>query len=424
MHNDGNVSLRAKGLCGIVPKYEHEPITLNGVRLCEYRIVYPDSASGFEKTVAEMLAARISDLTEDTVPFLADSEADAAHKILLRRDASCGCAIAVCEGGIELCGKSAYHLGLAAKELLACIEAAVIRGDGAVCLDGKTAIPERRSVSLMAYNFYGFHAYQTRMDNLCRVITKYLPDVLAIQEPDLAMMELTHVNLDAYYEYYNGRPRHGEDENNLPADAKGANSVAPILYNRERFRLLSADTRWMSDTPEVPSKYENSVYYRHYSYAVLEDLFTKERFLAVNFHLQRSVAVEQVKIALEHLNRCFNDLPVFLIGDFNSEIDKPVLQMLRESAGFASAHDTAKKIRDGHNRIDWIMYTKDCAEAEFYHCCTETYPDPDDRKGYYDGRTPSDHFAYYAEVTVDSSRGVKHDWSDTLKWEPAPIEAT
>ncbi len=424
MHNDGNVKLREKGLCGIVPKYEHEPITLNGVCLCEYQIVYPAKTSGFEKTIAEMLSARFLDLTEETVPFLADREATSTHKIILRQDKSPECGMIALEDGIELCGKSAYHLGIVAKELLNRIEDAMIRGDGKIDVAGKTDIPEKHGVSLMAYNFYGFHAYQTRMDNICRVITKYLPDVLSIQEPDLAMMELTYVNLDNYYAYYNGRPRHGEDENNLPADAKGANSVAPILYNKERFRLLSADTRWMSDTPEVPSKYVDSVYYRHYSYAVLEDLFTKERFVAVNLHLQRPVAVEQVKIVLEHLNRCFNDLPVFLIGDFNSEIDKPVLQMLLESAGFASAHNTAKRIRDGHNRIDWILYTKDCAEAEFYHCCTETYPDPDDRKGYYNGRTPSDHFAYYAEVTVDHSREILHDWSETLNWEPTPAETT
>lgn len=422
MHNDGNVKLREKGLCGIVPKYEHEPITLNGIRLCEYEVVYPANSNGFEKIIAEMLSARILDLTEDAVPFLAEFESTSAHKIMLHQEQSLACGMIAFEDGVELCGKSAYHLGTVAKELLNRIEDAMIRGDGKIDLAGKIDVPEKRSISLMAYNFYGFHAYQTRMDNICRVITKYLPDVLSIQEPDLAMMELTHVNLDEYYAYYNGRPRHGEDENNLPADAKGANSVAPILYNKERFRLLSADTRWMSDTPEIPSKYEDSAYYRHYSYAVLEDLFTKERFVAVNLHLQRSVAVEQVKIVLEHLNRCFNNLPVFLIGDFNSEIDKPVLQMLVESAGFASVHNTAQKIRDGHNRIDWILYTKDCAAAEFYHCCTETYSDPDDRKGYYHGRTPSDHFAYYGEVTLDTSHGVLHDWSETLNWKPAPVE--
>ncbi|MBQ9805226.1 MAG: endonuclease/exonuclease/phosphatase family protein [Clostridia bacterium] len=424
MHNDNNVMLKEKGVCGIVPRYAHDAVTINGIRLSDYRIVYPAQTSGFEKTVAEMLSARIFDLTEDSVPFLADCEATSAHKIMLHQDQSLECGMIVLEDGIELCGKSAYHLGIVAKELLDRIEDVMIRGDGKIDVAGKTDVPEKRSISLMAYNFYGFHAYQSRMDNICRVITKYLPDVLSIQEPDLAMMELTHINLDGYYEYYNGRPRHGEDENNLPADAKGANSVAPILYNKKRFHLLSADTRWMSDTPEDPSKYENSVYYRHYSYAVLEDLFTKERFVAVNLHLQRSVAVEQVKIVLEHLNRCFNDLPIFLIGDFNSEIDKPVLEMLLQSAGFASTHNTAKKIRDGHNRIDWILYTKDCAEADFYHCCTETYPDPDDKKGYYHGKTPSDHFAYYAEITVDHSRKILHDWSDTLLWEPEPIEAT
>ena len=427
MHNDGNMNLRQKGLCGVVPKYEHEAVTLNGIRLCNYQIVYSEKASLFEKAVAEMLSARIYDLAEETVPQCSDVEADGIHRIMIKtsqsgaddtdRQAS---RITVLENGIALCGKSAYDIGLAAQEILERVEEAVIRGDGKVVIDGSVSVSAKNEISLMTYNFYGFHAYQTRMDNICRVITKYLPDVLCIQEPDLEMMRLTHVNLDAYYEYYNGRPRHGEDEAKIPPDAKGANSVAPILYNRERVRLVSADTRWMSDTPLVPSKYAASAYYRHYSYVVLEDRVTAERFVVVNLHLQRPLAVEQVKVVLEHLNRDFNDLPVLLMGDLNNEIDKPVLQMLTQAAGFASVHNTAKQIRDGHNRIDWILYTKDCAAADFYHCCTETYPDPDDKKGYYDGKTPSDHFAFYARVTLNGSGKIAHDWSNALNWEPVP----
>jgi hypothetical protein len=109
-----------------------------------------------------------------------------------------------------------------------------------------------------------------------------------------------------------------------------------------------------------------------------------------------------------------------LIGDFNSESDKPVLYQIREIAGFASAHNTAKRILDGHNRIDWIMYTKDCVEAELYHCCSETYPDPDDKKGYYHMKTPSDHFAFYAEVSFLANVDPVHDWTEASKWEQPP----
>ncbi|MBE6602348.1 MAG: hypothetical protein E7637_07600 [Ruminococcaceae bacterium] len=423
MHNDGNVALREKGLCGIVPCYAHEPLRLNGVRLDEFCIVYPRAARCFEKTIAESLAARIFDLCGDQLQVRSDEEMRGAREILIlgKEDempvGETEAQLVSSDRGISLCGKTPYVLGLAMHFFLDAVEDAVKAGHGTLTFGGVTAIPARREISLMGYNFYGFHAYQTRMDNICRVICKYLPDVLCIQEPDLAMMALTHANLDGYYQYYNGRPRHGEDEAAVPVDAKGANSVAPILYNATRYRLLSADTKWMSDTPDVPSKFADSVYYRHFSYVELEDLVTDTRFAVVNLHLQRHSAVRQMNVVFEHLNRLFPDVPVFLIGDFNNEADKPVLYQMREIAGFASAHDTAKKIRDGHNRIDWIMYTKDCADAEFYHCCTETYPDPDDKKGYYDGRTPSDHFAFYAEVSVRADVKPCHDWSAASRWE-------
>lgn len=422
MHNDGNVALRAKGLCGIVPQYEHKALTLNGVRLTDFCIVYPKDAQNFEKTVAEALAARIVDLCGDRLLFLPDDMQNGNYKIVVGGKGDS--ALVWSENTLYLCGDSAHALGESMRALLAMVETAVIEGHGKLSVQGSVKLPARSGISMMGYNFYGFHAYQTRIDNICRVITKYLPDVLCIQEPDLAMMELTHVNLDGYYAYYNGIPRHGEEEGNIPADAKGANSVAPILYNSARFRLISADTKWMSDTPTVVSKFPESKYYRHFTYVELEDRVTKTRFVTVNLHLQRVSAVKQVRVVFEHLNRLFPDVPVFLVGDFNSEADKPVLYQMREIAGFASAHDTAKRVRDGHNRIDWIMYTKDCVSADYYHCCTETYPDPDDEKGYYDGRTPSDHFAFYSELSFDPNAKPHHDWQAASEWEEPALDET
>ena len=428
MHNDSNMMRLARGECGIVPTYVHDEVTLNGVPLKRYQIVYAKTNQKFEKAIAEGLAARIVDLSGDVLAWCDDSAPETQYEILIGDtvrseilESSADSVISVRDSKLLLWGTNAYEVTLAQRDLLEALENSLIRGDGKIKYTGDTSAKKRTNVSLMSYNFYGFHAYQTRMDNICRVITKYMPDIISIQEPDLAMMELTHINLDGYYTYYNGRPRHGEDESNPPADAKGANSVAPILYNTVRYRLISADTKWMSDTPDVVSKYESSEYYRHFSYVELEDRVTGARFVVVNLHLQRRTAVEQMHIVFDHLNRKFNDVPVFLVGDFNSEADKPVLYQMREVAGFASAHDTAKKIRDGHNRIDWILYTKDCADANFYHCCTETYPDPDDRKGYYNGRTPSDHFAFYAEVEIETGKTVAHDWSEAAVWTP-PVE--
>jgi len=425
MHNDTNVNLRKDGLCGVVPVYPHEDVTLNGVGLSGYRIVFPSNATGFEKTVAEMLSARIFDISGDRLSWENDEASAEALEILLGKTnraskiPSQTGALIVAEGSkLILLGKTAYELGLAAKAFLKAVDASVIRGDGKVIFSGVTEIPACREISLMSYNFYGFHAYQSRMDNICRVITKYLPDVLSIQEPDLAMMELTHVNLDGYYDYYNGCPRHGEEGSEPLPDAKGANSVAPILYNRERFRLLSADTKWMSDTPDVPSKFESSAYYRHFSYVELFDRVTEQRFVAVNLHLQGALSLLQVKVVMKYLDRLYRDVPVFLIGDFNNRAENPLFQMLFGEGGFASSHNTAKRIIDGHNRIDWILYTKDCVTAQLYHCCTETYPDPDDRKGYYDGKTPSDHFAYYAEMELSENVKISHDWSALQSWEP------
>lgn len=425
MHNDNNVRLREKGLCGIVPKYEHAPVTLSGTPLASFRIVYPAAKRAFEKWIAEGLAELILDFAEVTVPAISDATpADGTPEILVgvtnRTATPLAAGIHACDKGIVLAGKTLYELGLARRALMSLIDAAVIRGDGRVELPAFTPLTARTETTVMSYNLYGFHAYQSRIDNICRIITKYLPDVISIQEPDLEMMALTHVNLDAYYSYYNGRPRHGE-ANDLP-DAKGANSVAPILYNRERFRLLTGDTKWMSDTPDVPSKYASSTYYRHYTYIVLEDRESGARFVAVNLHLQRAVALEQTEIVFDELAWLYPKLPILLVGDFNSEADKPVIGFLRDVAGFASAHDTAHRIRDGHNRIDWILYSRDMAEASFYHCCTETYPDPDDKKGYYDGKTPSDHFAFYAELVIRPGVATGRDWSAVQSFVPPTQE--
>ena len=81
MHNDGNVALRAKGLCAVVPHYEHMPLTLNGIRLTDFCIVYPNDAKNFEKTVAEALSARIADLCGDVLELFSDSPQISKPKI-------------------------------------------------------------------------------------------------------------------------------------------------------------------------------------------------------------------------------------------------------------------------------------------------------------------------------------------------------
>jgi len=99
----------------------------------------------------------------------------------------------------------------------------------------------------------------------------------------------------------------------------------PILYRTDVFELLHEETKWLSETPDEPSKSWDSGSNRIITLGVFKHIATGRVMIMANTHLDNAVAearVNQIRVAVDIIQavdaRFGPNLPTFLTGDFNS----------------------------------------------------------------------------------------------------------
>ena len=395
-------------------------LTINGTPISEFTIIYPNKSNEFEKELARRLSDHIAMLSGHILPFYPDGWAKSEHEILIgetKREfaklTTSGAAVEADANNIAIVGANAYDYGLAQELLSDLIEAAAI-AKKPLTLPAQTTTSATEKVKMMSYNVYGFHAYTKRCDNLCRLITKYLPDIVGYQEPDVAMTD--KLRMYGYYEWFDGKPRHTLPDGSLVADKSGANSISPIGYAKDRYEFILGDTKWCTATPDYPSKNPVASHYRMYTYVMLRDKVTGEEFIVVNHHLQGAIASEQLTYMFKFFQANYTDIPVIMLGDYNSEWGTDAIaRVMIKDGGFTSLHSMANNPEsNAPARIDWIFAMSCCVRGTYYKWCKETYPDAQAIAGerFGDGLPPSDHMPVYAELIIKADRSEHtHDWS-------------
>ena len=412
-------------------EYLAQNVMLNGAHISKYAVVYPAGSALYEKELAHRLANSLITLSGYEIPCYSDATAAGEYEILIGKTnrafsvtTTSGAAVEAAGKNIAVIGDNAYQYGLAESRLMELFNTAVSQLKSEVTIPALTAVTDRSMFSMMAYNVYGFEVYQQRCDNICTLVTKYLPDIVAFQEPALDMMAL--LDMSNYYAYYNGIPRHtaavGPQQtgsmtiNGQSVTIGGANSVASILYAKDRYDLIEGGTKWMTDTPDTFSKLDNSSHYRIYTYVVLKDKVTGVEFVVVNHHLDFDPQIQDttMRYAFKFFKENYNDLPVIMLGDYNATKNEPVIKdIMVEKGGFSSLYDMSPRKGSGAASIDWIFAMDCCVSGLYYNYCTETYSDkggPYSHK--YDGKMPSDHAPVYAEMQFSIKSEHTHDWTE------------
>ncbi len=411
-------------------------LVINGTHISQFTIIYPAKANEYEKGLARRLSDYIAMLSGHILPFYPDGRAQGEHEILIgntnrpfSKITTSGAAVEADSKYIAIVGSNAYDYGLAQEALSDLMEAAVI-AKKELTLPDKTPVDVSDKVKVMSYNVYGFLADTTRCDNICRLITKYLPDIVGYQEPDLAMTN--KLRMAGYYEWFDGKPRHTLPNGTLVPDKGGANSISPIGYAKDRYELILGDTKWCTGTPDVASKHPDSAHYRMYTYVMLRDKVTGEEFIVVNHHLQGEVATYQLTYMFKFFQENYTDIPVIMLGDFNRDAStETISRVVIQDGGFTSTHNmTINPESNSPARIDWIFAMNCCVKCSYYKWCKETYPDSMAYTQYTfgDGKYPSDHCPVYAEITIKSDREEHtHDWSklaSEVDWVTKPTVPT
>ena len=242
----------------------------------------------------------------------------------------------------------------------------------------------------------GANAWQNRRSLVLEMIRKHRPSILGTQEGMKSQLGYLKKHLKGYHLH-------------APSRVWDNTCQYPTLFIlRERFEVLGGKEFWLSKTPQVHrSKDWDSAFPRMMSYANLKDRESGRHFSAAVTHLDHmgeKARARQAKIIGDWVGD--NTGPIILMGDFNDKPGSPAHGLLAGSQsklsdswqvlqrpegkesfthhGFTGAPETS--------RIDWILTTSQWMVKDA--CIVR------DR---YDGRYPSDHFPYYADLEWQKS---------------------
>lgn len=256
--------------------------------------------------------------------------------------------------------------------------------------------------------------WATRLPHLQRQLAAYDADLIGLQElvytapnPDRAIDDEVaalggrgSVYASIYYERDPDDPRSSMDYPD-----------ATILYKKDRFESLRDGHFWLSPTPDEPFSAgfdPDGQLPRLVVWAELRVIDSGERFLFATTHVDNNSPSQVMSAPLirERLGALSGDLPIILVGDFNSGLEHPAYIDLTTDAEapFADTYDLASSPQATgdpdlieayywQRRIDHIFIQP----AERFEVTDWSI----DLSSYADGtRTPSDHRPVHATVQL------------------------
>lgn len=156
-------------------------------------------------------------------------------------------------------------------------------------------------------------------------------------------------------------------------DADGSGEYSALLYDRNRFDVLSAETFWLSDTPSVRgSRTWGANFTRLCTWARLFDRTTKRVFTVMNTHWDHESQPSRLKsgqLMAKRIREFDPADPLIVMGDFNIGPSDPARQALTEVGlrdSFLDLHPNEEQVgtfhgftgKPGTHKIDAILVSK------------------------------------------------------------------
>lgn len=373
---------------------------VNGIALQDFQIVYPEHTDGgYEEYLARQLASEMEAVCGVSVAVRDDAGAPAPHEILVGntvRDVSGFLGelgfddFSASSDGTHVVLTSKVYKGLG--EAVGWLQNELRRGED-VSVPANNVLP-CQTYSAMSFNIlYIYH--EERWPTVVDLILKYMPDSVGLQEPERHWTAFLLEN-EKLREHYNVIVFPFRD------GRSGTNEI--ILARKDKYRIRKIATRWLSETPDEISKFEDAALHRIVNFAKLEDKVTGSCITHVNTHLDHileTVRAKQAKVLLKCVKE-FGDETYIITGDFNTTRDHnhdpqayPVmvtdtgLADSRDAAAYATQRDTMPS-DDPRVVIDYCFVSESAVKVNYYHVCAETMPAQNGTRIY-----PSDHCAVY-----------------------------
>ena len=158
-------------------------------------------------------------------------------------------------------------------------------------------------------NIDGENGWPNRKAAVVKMINEEFPAAIGLQEALIDQLQYLDSCLPQYRRIGVGRD-----------DGKDAGEFMAIYYDTTRLLLLYDTTRWLSETPEIPSKYEGAGCYRTVTVARFRDKLDGREFAYLNTHLDHvsdDARVRGAQVVGDIVANSLKGIPVVVGGDMN-----------------------------------------------------------------------------------------------------------
>ena len=219
------------------------------------------------------------------------------------------------------------------------------------------SIAEAQNLKIISFNIRynswnnidGENGWPHRKASVAKMIKQEKPIAIGLQEALIDQLEYLDSALPSYRRIGVGRD-----------DGKQAGEFMAIYYNTERVELLSGETRWLSVTPETPSKGWDAACFRTVTIARFKVKASGKEFVYLNTHLDhvgKTARAESAKLIATLAKESGEGIPIIVGGDMNSTIDDEIFQSFYAEELKAARELAPTKHTD--NRITYNAYGKD-----------------------------------------------------------------
>ncbi len=184
-----------------------------------------------------------------------------------------------------------------------------------------------QSLKVMTYNIRyatendGVNAWSKRKDRVYRLLKKYNPDIIGVQEALLHQLDDIVKALPQYTYVGVGRD-----------DGKNAGEFSALLYKKALYQVVDQNTFWLSEQPDQPgSKSWDAAITRVATWAKLKEIKSGKSFFVLNTHFDHIGKEARLKSAMlikEKTPALADGLPVIITGDFNHQRNDPPYQVM------------------------------------------------------------------------------------------------
>jgi endonuclease/exonuclease/phosphatase family metal-dependent hydrolase len=247
-------------------------------------------------------------------------------------------------------------------------------------------------------------------------------DIVGLQEARNSQLKHINATLPEYATYEVGR-----------SDGKKQGESCPILYRKDRFSMVKADTFWFSDTPSVAgSKDWGNLPPRICSWVHLVDKISGIGLYVYNLHLDhlsQNSRAKSIQLLTQEIARRETMDPFIVMGDFNMGLDNPAMQYLSRIGyenPLAKTSDAWQLIHQNRSIGTRHGFNGDISGPQIDHIrlssnlqALDVRIDARQRNGRY----PSDHFPVVAKLLL-TSQGPLASKTDTVPYQPVSGEHT